>query len=223
MPRRPAMDQVRNVTDETFDRNFWEGRWAQALREHPDTVASRPPNAHLVAAIGDVAPGLALDAGCGHGAEAIWLAASGWRVTAVDFSVTALEHAGAMAQAVGADVAQRIERVESDLGSWVPPPRHYDLVSCLYVHVAGSVREMVARLATGVAPGGTLFLVGHLPVDPATGEPTPAAGQVQVTVEGAVEGLDSRGWNIVVAEERTRAGGTGVDAVVRAVYRPARH
>jgi SAM-dependent methyltransferase len=214
---------VCNVTDETFDRDFWESRWARALREHPGTVASRPPNAHLVAEIGDVAPGLALDAGCGHGAEAIWLAASGWRVTAVDFSVTALQHARAMAETVGADVAERIEWVESDLRSWEPPPRHFDLISCLYVHVAGSVREMVTRLANGVAPGGTLFLVGHLPVDPATGEPTPAAGQVQVSVEAAVEGLDSREWNIVVAEERTRAGGTGVDAVVRAVYQPSRH
>jgi SAM-dependent methyltransferase len=221
--RRLAMDQVCNVTDETFDRDFWERRWAQALREHPDKVASRPPNAHLVAEIGDVAPGLALDAGCGHGAEAIWLAASGWRVTAVDFSVTALEHARAMALAVGADVAERIEWIESDLGSWEPPPRHFDLVSCLYVNVAGSVSEMVTRLATGVAPGGTLFLVGHLPEDPATGEPSPAAGQVQVTVEDAVEGLDSREWKIVLADERTRAGGTGGDAVVRAVYQPSRH
>ncbi len=217
------MDQVCNVTDETFDRDFWERRWAQALREHPDEVASRPPNAHLVAEIGAVAPGLALDAGCGHGAEAIWLAASGWRVTAVDFSVTALEQARAMAQAVGADVAERIEWVASDLGSWEPPPRRFDLVSSLYVHVAGSVREMVTRLASGVAPGGTLFLGGHLPVDPATGEPTPAAGQAHVTVEDAVEGLDSREWKIVLAEERIRAGGTGVDAVVRAVYQPSRH
>jgi SAM-dependent methyltransferase len=214
---------VCTVTDETFDRDFWEGRWAQALQEHPETVASRPPNAHLVAEIGDVGPGLALDAGCGHGAEAIWLAASGWRVTAVDFSVTALEHARATAQAIGADVAERIVWIESDLESWEPPPRHFDLVSCLYVHVAGSVSELVTRLATGVAPGGTLFLVGHLPVDPMTGEPTPAAGQVQVTVEDAVGALDSREWNVVVAEERTRAGGTGVDAVVRAVYQPPRH
>jgi hypothetical protein len=42
---------------------------------------------------------------------------------------------------------------------------------------------MVSRLAAGVAPGRTLFLVGHLPVDPATCAPTPAAGQVQVSVE----------------------------------------
>lgn len=81
---------------------------------------------------------------------------------------------------------------------------------------------MVTRLAAGVAPGGTLFLVGHLPIDPATGEPSPAAGQVQVTVEDVVESLDSREWSIVLAEERTRVGGTGVDAVVRAVYQPSR-
>jgi hypothetical protein len=118
-------------------------------------------------------------------------------------------------------VAGRITWVEGDLGSWTPPPRRFDLVNCLYVHVAGSVGEMVARLATGLAPGGTLFLVGHLPVDPTTGEPTPAAGQVQVTVEDAIDALDTREWEIVVAEERPRAAaGTGADAVVRAVYRP---
>jgi SAM-dependent methyltransferase len=208
------------VTDDPFDRDSWERRWAQALRDHPGKVANRPPNAHLVAETGDLPPGRALDAGCGHGAEAIWLAASGWQVTAVDFSVTALEHGRSTAQLVGADVAERIEWVEGDLGSWTPPPRHFDLISCLYVHVAGSVGEMVNRLAAGVAPGGTLFLVGHLPVDPATGEPTPAAGQVQVTVEEAVEALDARDWQIILAEERRRPGaGGGVDAVVRAVLR----
>lgn len=209
------------MPDETFDREFWERRWAQVLRDHPDKVASRPPNTHLVAEVQDIAPGRALDAGCGHGAEAIWLAASGWEVTAVDFSVAALDHARSTARAVGAEVADRITWVEGDLGRWVPPPRRFDLVSCLYVHVAGSVGEMVTRLSTGVAPGGTLFLVGHLPVDPATGEPSPAAGQTQVSVADAVDALDLRAWRIVVAEERPRAAaGTGVDAVVRAVYQP---
>lgn len=49
--------------------------------------------------------------------------------------------------------------------AWTPASRSFDLVSCLYVHVAGSVSEKGARLASGVAPGGTLLLVGHLPVD----------------------------------------------------------
>jgi SAM-dependent methyltransferase len=206
------------VTDPTFDRASWERRWEQALREHPDTVASRPPNEHLLAEVAQLSPGLALDAGCGHGAETIWLAAAGWRVTAVDFSVTALRHARSTARAVGADVADRITWVEGDLGSWSPPPRQFDLVSCLYVHVAGSVGELVTRLGSGVAPGGSLFLVGHLPVDPATGAPSPAAGQRQVTVHAALDVLDPREWEILVAEERPRsAAGTGVDAVVRAV------
>ena len=208
------------MTDETFDRTFWEGRWAQALRESPEQLASRPPNAYLLAEIADVPPGRALDAGCGHGSEAIWLAASGWRVTAVDFAATALDYGRSTADAIGADVAERIEWVEGDLGSWTPTPGGFDLVSCLYVHVAGSVVEMVRRLAAGVASGGTLLLVGHRPTDPATGAPTPAAGQVQVSVEEAVEALDSPEWQLVVAEERPRAeAGTGVDAVVRAVRR----
>ena len=73
------------MTNETFDRDSWERRWAQVLRDHPDMVASRPPNVHLLTEVGDLATGLALDAGCEHGAEAIWLASSGWKVTAVDF------------------------------------------------------------------------------------------------------------------------------------------
>jgi len=141
-------------------------------------------------------------------------------VTAVDFSATALDYGRSTARAVGADVAQRVDWVEGDLGSWTPEPGRFDLVSSLYVHVAGSVVEMVRRLGAGVAPGGTLLLVGHRPLDPETGAPTPAAGQVQVSVDEAVQALHPEDWQVVVAEERPRAaGGTGVDAVVHAVRR----
>jgi SAM-dependent methyltransferase len=208
------------MTNEDFDRSSWERRWAQVVRDSPEKLASRPPNHHLVAEIGDLEPGVALDAGCGHGSEAIWLAASGWQVTAVDFSETALAYGRSWADTVGTDIAGRIEWVEGDLGSWSPPSGRFDLVSCLYVHVAGSVPEMVRRLGEGVAPGGTLLLVGHRPVDPETGAPTPAAGQVQVSVEEARKALDPQEWQIEVAEDRSRAvAGTGVDAVVRAVRR----
>jgi hypothetical protein len=83
--------------------------------------------------------------------------------------------------------------------------------------VAGAVDEMVRRLGAGVAPGGTLLLVGHRPVDPVTRAPTRAAGQTQVSVDDAVAALDPDGWEIAVAEDRPRgAAGSGVDAVVRA-------
>jgi hypothetical protein len=72
-------------------------------------------------------------------------------------------------------------------------------------------------MAAAVAPGGTLFLVGHRPIDPTTGAATSAAGQVQVSVETATAALDSVHWELVVAEDRPRvAPGTGVDAVIRA-------
>ena len=201
----------------TYDRAYWEQLWAKTLREHPDKVAQRPPNANLIAEVESLRPGRSLDAGCGHGAETLWLAARGWEVTAVDFSASALAHARSTAEALGPDIAERIAWVEGDLAVWTPPRNHFDLVVCLYVHVAGSVDEMVRRMASGVAPGGTLFMVGHRPIDPATGKPTAAAGQVQISVESAVAGLDSRGWELVVAEERPRAvAATGVDAVILA-------
>ena len=74
---------------------------------------------------------------------------------------------------------------------------------------------------TGVAPGGALLLVGHLPVDPETGAPSPAAGQVQVTVGAATAALDPDRWTVLVAEDLPRAAaGTGADAVIRARRRP---
>ena len=99
-----------------------------------------------------------------------------------------------------------------------PAPNRFDLVSCLYVHVAGSVVEMVQRLVHRRRTR-RQSVPGRPPaVDPATGVPTPAAGQVQVSVEEAVHALDQDEWQVVVAEDRPRAAaGPGVDAVVRAV------
>ena len=205
------------MTQPKFDQDFWEQLWSKTLREHADKVAHRPPNAHLTAELGNLPPGHALDAGCGHGADTLWLAAHGWRVTAVDFSAAALAHGRSMAEALGADLAERIDWSERDLTTWTPEVGRYDLVVCLYVHVAESVADRVRRMADSVAPAGTLFMVGHRPIDPSTGAPTAAANQVQVSVEEAVAALDSSVWELVVAEERARAASlTGVDAVIRA-------
>src|SRR3954451_6936870 len=195
-----------NMTDDDkqgrYDRDSWEERWSRALREHGDRVAQRAPNAHLTAEVGDLRPGRALDAGCGHGSDTLWLAARGWQVTAVDFAATALAYARSTAEGMRPEVAGRIDWVEADLATWMPQPEQYDLVVCLYVHVAGSVEEMVQRMATGVARGGTLFLVGHRPIDPATGAATAAAGQVQVSVEAGLAALDPDRWELLVAGER---------------------
>lgn len=205
------------MTKPKFDQEFWQQLWSKTLREQGDKVARRPPNAQLMTELADLPPGRALDAGCGHGADTLWLAAHGWRVTAVDFSAAVLAHGRSMAEAAGAEVAERVDWIEGDLATWTAEPGRYDLVVCLYVHVVGPVQDMVRRMASGVAPGGTLFLLGHRPFDPSTGAATAAASQVQVSIESAVAALEPKVWELLVAEERPRAvAGTGVDAVLRA-------
>ncbi|HVY28355.1 MAG TPA: class I SAM-dependent methyltransferase [Polyangiaceae bacterium] len=202
-----------------YDRDFWEDLWSKTLREHAEKVKSRPPNAHLTAEAQKLAPGRALDAGCGHGAESLWLAAQGWRVTGVDFSEAALRHARSMADAAG--LAPRVDFVRGDLTTWAPEPSAFDLVISLHVHVPGSVEEAVQRLASGVAPSGVLLLVGHQPIDPTTGAETIAAGQTQVSLAAARAALPTNEWTFIVAEERSRSTGGGVDAVIGAKRRGA--
>jgi 2-polyprenyl-3-methyl-5-hydroxy-6-metoxy-1,4-benzoquinol methylase len=184
-----------------YDRSFWEERWSEALETHPGGPP-HPPNAHLTSTFASTPPGSALDAGCGHGAESIWLAGHGWDVTGVDFSPTALEVARSTAESLGSEIAGRTAWVEADLGVWTPEPEQYDLVVSIYVHVAGSIEDLVVRLAGAVKPGGTLFLVGRHPLD-----------QNQVTAQAAIDALADDPWEIYVAEDRERATGDGFDAV----------
>jgi SAM-dependent methyltransferase len=215
-PRKGPSKAVEHMP--TYDREHWERLWNRTVQEHADVLAHRPPNAHFLNAVTELPAGRALDAGCGHGAETLWLAAQGWEVTAVDFADAALAHARSAAEALGPEVAGRVEWIQGDLGNWMPDHLRHDLVICLYVHVAGAVSELVQRLASGVAPSGTLLLVGHRPIDPATGAPTSAAGQLQVSVEEGLAALDPEHWTVVAAEDRPRnTVGSGVDAVIQAI------
>jgi SAM-dependent methyltransferase len=204
------------MVKDKYDADYWDHLWSSTIEQHPDKVASRRPNSHLAEVATDLTPGRALDAGCGHGVEARWLAARGWHVIAADFSLPALEYGEATARTDGDAIADRIEWVQADLGSWTPPLGKFDLVVSFYVHVADQVTHMIERLAGGVVPGGLLLLVGHRPIDPETGTKTRASEQNQVSVEDAKDALASSEWELLVVEERPRAPGQGVDAVILA-------
>jgi SAM-dependent methyltransferase len=149
-----------------FTQEFWDNRYSSAGQ-----LWSGQPNAQFAAHAADLEPGEALDAGCGEGADAIWLARRGWTVTAVDVSAVALERAAAAARAAGPDaagrdIAQAISWRREDLLTWVPEPDRYDLVSAQFMHFPRA--ELAAfhrRLAAAVRPGGTLLLVAHHPDD----------------------------------------------------------
>jgi SAM-dependent methyltransferase len=141
-----------------FSKAFWEERYRGRTAVH-----DKQPSPYLMAEVANRTPGTALDAGCGEGANVIWLASQGWRVMAVDIASNALRHAREHAEAVG--VSGNIEWVEADLTSWVPAAEEFDLVCAHYVHPAGSSEALFRRLAASVAPGGTLLIVDHDPAD----------------------------------------------------------
>lgn len=203
---------------------FSEAAWDERYRSR-SALWSGDPNRYLVSEADGLPPGSALDVGAGEGADAIWLAARGWRVTAVDISSVALARAAAHAADRGDEIAGRIEWRHEDLTLWEPPETSFDLVSAQYLHLAAAVRSIVfPRLAAAVAPGGTLLIVGHHPSDLQTTMPRPPMPERFYTGDDIAALLDAGEWTVVTnaapAREATDPDGNTVtihDTVFRAV------
>jgi SAM-dependent methyltransferase len=179
-----------------FGQEFWDSRYAGQER-----VWSGNPNPQLVAETQDLPPGRALDAGCGEGADSVWLARRGWQVTGIDISPVALARARQQADLI--DSALRIDWRAEDLLSWVPAPRAYDLVSVQFLQLPPAARTpLFRRLADSVAPGGMLLIVGHHPSDLETTARRPRAASLLYPPEEIAELLDD-GWT-AVCEVRPR-------------------
>jgi cyclopropane fatty-acyl-phospholipid synthase-like methyltransferase len=181
---------------------FDEAGWEERYRTKPAVWSGRP-NPQLVAEAAGLAPGRALDVGCGEGADALWLAERGWRVTAADISTTALERAAAHAAA--AQLADRIDWIHADLRQQPPAEGAYDLVSAQYMHLPGEARRnLFARLAAAVTPGGTLLIVGHHPSDLQTTAHRMHFPDMMFTAEEVAASLDPTVWEVLAAEARPR-------------------
>lgn len=183
--------------DEQFTAAFWDDRYRSTTR-----VWSGRPNPWLVTEVADLPPGTAWDAGCGEGADAVWLADRGWRVTATDVSAVALDRA---ADHAGAQLAGRVTWRLVDLAGWVPDGPTYDLVSAHFLHFREPVRvPLYAGLAASVAPGGTLLVVGHDHADLETSVHRHGEPDMFFTAAELAAALDPARWEIVVAESRPR-------------------
>ncbi|WP_329385789.1 class I SAM-dependent methyltransferase [Streptomyces sp. NBC_01351] len=134
---------------------FWDGRYSESTR-----IWSGKPNALLVREAEDLTPGRALDLGSGEGADAVWLARRGWRVTGTDISKVALGRAAEHAAEAG--VGDRIDWQRHDFSESFPEGE-FDLVSACFLHTYGDFpRARILRTAAAaVAPGGILLVVGH--------------------------------------------------------------
>ncbi|MGW5877322.1 class I SAM-dependent methyltransferase [Nocardiopsis terrae] len=178
-----------------MDAQFWDDRYGSRTQ-----LFSGDPNGVLVTELADLPPGQALDAGCGEGGDALWLARRGWLVTAVDISQVALERAAA----AGADVQGRVSWKHGDLTTTPPPTEAFDLVSVHYFPLPRRADHSALRgLLSAVAPGGTLLFVGH---DITALPERLDDGHVPADYYQPAEVADllGPGWDISVNETRSR-------------------
>ena len=98
--------------------------------------------------------GRALDIACGGGRNALFLAAHGYEVEAVDGSPEALRLAEERARTQGLAVRW----TEADLDDYAPPQTGYAvIVNCFYLN-----RPLLTRLADALADDGYIFVEQHL-------------------------------------------------------------
>lgn len=194
-----------------LDEDFWNERYRSSPR-----VWSGNPNPQLVADVADLVPGRALDAGCGEGADAIWLARRGWDVVATDISGVALERAAQHARDTDAAASERIEWRRSDLLASAPERDSFDLVTAQFIQLPAEPRaRLFTTLAASVRAGGTLLVVGHHPSDLATGVRRPPMPDRFYTASDIARLLDDT-WTVVASEARPRSATTpeGVAATI---------
>ena len=194
---------------------FWDDRY----QEKPQ-IWSGKVNPVLASEVDGQAPGRALDLGCGEGGDALWLAARGWTVTAVDVSEVALARGAAAAVDAG---LEGIDWQHHDFGVSFPVGS-FDLVSAQFLQSPVELDRIDAlrRGAERVAVGGSLLSVSHAAAPPWAPPsmhehhfPTPEE-------ELAALALDPATWRVLRCDVFEREGsspdghtGTLFDGVIR--------
>ena len=190
-----ATKAVEALRDDFFEQPAWEERYSG------DRVWSGRVNVQLEAEAADLAPGRALDVGCGEGGDALWLAQHGWQVTASDFADAALARVADHATEAG--LGDRLETRRIDVRTFEPEGETWDLVTSHFVHLPdGGMVDVVRRLAAAVSPGGTLLVVGHAPSDVHTGL-RHGHHSFMHTADQLLPALDDA-WEVEVCESRPR-------------------
>lgn len=179
----------------------WEQRYAER-----DSVWSGRVNAAVADVTADLEAGTALEIGCGEGADAVWLAERGWRVTAVDLSPTAIRRARAVAAERG--LSDRLSFVVGS-GADAAPPGTFDLVSASFLHSWDEDFPRIPLLraaADRVAGGGHLLVVSHAAAPPwSTGHGDGHTPRLLPPEEELrLLALDPDAWEHVIVETRRR-------------------
>ena len=200
MTQDPHQQQESYEAQQQFTERYLEGTtpW--------DTGISPPELVEAIIGPHALAPGRALDLGCGTGTNSLALAKLGWQVVGVDFAEPAIAQASGRAAQEREEIARKggsVRFVCADVTRLEAPTRHYTLVldlGCLngipYV-LRSAYAQIVAQQA---APGALFLLYTHLP-QPGRRGPLGCTPQEidelfarTFTLERREMGADSQGW-----------------------------
>ncbi|MEW1912474.1 class I SAM-dependent methyltransferase [Kitasatospora sp. NPDC085895] len=138
---------------------YWDRFYAD--RSKPVPFFADKPDESLAAHVdrGLIAPGRALDLGCGPGRNAVFLASRGFEVDAVDLSPAALAWAGDRAREAGVEVRLLCGDAFRLAGTELTGPYELVVDSGCFHHLPPHRRVSYLALLAGVlAPGGHLAL-----------------------------------------------------------------
>jgi SAM-dependent methyltransferase len=138
----------------------WNDNYVQGFlpwdTSEPDPVLVEYVESH------GVAPGRALDIGCGTGTNARWLASRGFDVLGVDVAPRAIEMA--IEKLAAESLAGRVRFAVGDFLATLPDGGPFDFVfdrGCFHVFEPDDRARFAAQVARVLAPGGIwLSLVG---------------------------------------------------------------
>jgi SAM-dependent methyltransferase len=137
-----------------MDIKGWNDRYLLRTEEARAEITSPTPLLARTARL--LLPGKALDLACGTGRNALWLAANGWQVTAVDGAPAAIEIL--RSEAAARNLAIEAHVADLQAGEYQVAESAWDFIAiCYYLQ-----RDLIERAKRGVVPGGTLLLIVHI-------------------------------------------------------------
>jgi len=136
-----------------MDLHGWNSRYSSAVQ--PGNLDATPSRL-VIETAKQLPPGKALDLACGTGRNALWLAAHGWRVKAVDGAPAAIEILRHRAAAQGVTVDARVADLEK--GDYSIKPSAWDLIVISYY----LQRNLFASAKQGAVPGGIVLAIVHI-------------------------------------------------------------
>ncbi len=188
------------------DRRHWDRRYAEqgvasVAEHHPPAPPVFETVEHLFPADGQ-----ALEIACGRGRGAVWLAARGMQVWAVDVSPVAIGFARQLAFRWGVADRCRFSVVDLDDGLPDGPP-----VNLVFVHLFRDSR-LDQAIIDRLAPGGLLAIAVQSEVDAGPGpfrarpgELREAFGSLEIITDGEADGM---AW-LVARRPTTETAGSG--------------